>query len=319
MSGPATSDAMKKGQGLRQLLTDLRLRRRGAGVLRLSAEQPRGALPRAWSHARALQRRGEDGKARRHRAERRRARPRSAPLWPLQADLPGRGCFSAPPFVFRRCSGTTIWGPAISSSPAALSEIAMSRRTQRDPRPPGPRGEPLLRPGRVAVRHAASLPAIDWTSSGSLAAGAGRSAFIWCRCWPARWRGSFCCAGAALKSRPPNPGRCPGPESPDLHGPSARPGFVSLRAVLVVCALGQAASYVPGWRRPDIWAAPCSRAATAASSLRDSAFTPPALETAGLILAAAACSTLASRNVCRTGRPDRRFSPPRPSPRRASS
>jgi hypothetical protein len=121
--------------------------------------------------------------------------------------------------------------------------------------------------GRVAVRHSASLPPVVWTPA-SLAALAGATGLYMLAllagavAWFLLLRGSLSGGGS-----PP------------------------LRAVLVVCALGQAAKYVPGNVGQYLGRAVLAR--RHGVSLRDSAFTL-VLETAGLILAAAACAAFAA-------------------------
>ncbi len=199
--------------------------------------------------------------------------------------------------------------------------------------------------GRVAVRHAASLPAIDWTP-GSLAAVAGAiglymvSLLAGALAWFLLLRGGGQDLGEAGRRPPalsPNPspvrpshtrpererGATAQPQKPQRRVRSAHnsPSPVrggrevdarergsggeglrrasaptvssspALRAVLVVCALGQAAKYVPGNVGQYLGRAVLAR--RYGVSLRDSAFTL-LLETAGLILAAAACGALAS-------------------------
>jgi hypothetical protein len=121
--------------------------------------------------------------------------------------------------------------------------------------------------GRVAVHHAASLPPVTWTPA-SLAALAGATGLYMLALL----------AGAAAWFLL-------------LRGSLSGGGSPPLRAVLVVCALGQAAKYVPGNVGQYLGRAVLAR--RHGVSLRDSAFTL-VLETAGLILAAAACAAFAA-------------------------
>jgi glycosyltransferase 2 family protein len=118
--------------------------------------------------------------------------------------------------------------------------------------------------GRVAVRHAASLPSVAWTPA-SLAALAGATG-LYLLALLAGALAWFLLLRASHGSPP-------------------------LRAVLVVCALGQAAKYVPGNVGQYLGRAVLAR--RHGVSLRDSAFTL-VLETGGLILAAAACAAFAA-------------------------
>jgi len=118
--------------------------------------------------------------------------------------------------------------------------------------------------GRLAVHHAASLPPVAWTPA-SLAVVAGAIGLYMMSLLAGALAWFLLLRGAG-------------------EGPS-------LRAVLVVCALGQAAKYVPGNVGQYLGRAVLAR--RYGVSLRDSAFTF-LLETAGLILAAAACGALAS-------------------------
>jgi hypothetical protein len=117
--------------------------------------------------------------------------------------------------------------------------------------------------GWLAVHYAGSLPAVVWTPA-SLSAAAGAVGLY----------GLALLAGAVAWFLL-------------LRGSGGRP---ALRSVLVVCALGQAGKYVPGNVGQYLGRAVLAR--RFGVSLRDSAFTL-LLETAGLILAAAACAALA--------------------------
>jgi|GEM_PF-1574434 len=187
--------------------------------------------------------------------------------------------------------------------------------------------------GRLAVRHAAALPPVAWTPASLAAGAGAIGLYMvsllaGALAWFLLLRGSGQGLGegglrpTALSPdpspvRPPHtrPERERGATSQpqkqqERRGRSARgspspvrggrevdarergPGGEgpSLRAVLVVCALGQAGKYVPGNVGQYLGRAVLAR--RHGVSLRDSAFTL-LLETAGLILAAAACGALA--------------------------
>jgi hypothetical protein len=134
--------------------------------------------------------------------------------------------------------------------------------------------------GRLAVRHAALLPPVAWTPA-SLAAAAGAIGL---------YMVSLLAGALAwfLLLRSPSPVRGGREVAARERGPGGE--GLSLRAVLVVCALGQAGKYVPGNVGQYLGRAVLAR--RHGVPLRDSAFTL-LLETAGLILAAAACAALA--------------------------
>jgi len=144
--------------------------------------------------------------------------------------------------------------------------------------------------GRLAVHHAASLPAIDWTPA-SLAAVAGAIGL---------YMVSLLTGALAwfLLLRSPSPVR--GGREGDARDRGPGGEGPALRAVLVVCALGQAAKYVPGNVGQYVGRAVLAR--RYGVSLRDSGFTF-LVETAGLILTAVACGALAGRtSVAPSGR-----------------